>query len=66
MQEFMQKYHLLYIRILSRYLNTCVTKRIYELFVSALDRKPLQKPYDGPYKLGTKAQTNISQLTLEL
>ena len=27
----MQKYHLLYIRILSRYSNTCVTKWIYEL-----------------------------------
>ena len=31
MQELMQKYHSLCIRILSRYSNTCVTKRIYEL-----------------------------------
>ena len=36
----MQKYHSLCIRIVFRYSNTCVTKRIYELtnriFVSAL------------------------------
>ena len=31
MQELIQKYHSLYIRILSRYLNTCVTERIYKL-----------------------------------
>ena len=27
----MQKYHSLYIRMLSKYLNTCVTERMYEL-----------------------------------
>ena len=31
MQELMQIYHSLYIRILSKYSNTYVTERIYEL-----------------------------------
>ena len=31
MQELIQKYHSLYIRILSKYSNTCVTKQTYKL-----------------------------------
>ena len=43
MQELMQKYHSLYIRILSRYSNTCVTERTYKL------TKYLFQPYLRTY-----------------